>query len=148
MALTAISPFPADTAPTQLRAALDILRHALNRNETTAEAGQYDAEDRLLQRIGTAVSARVEKYAPGAPDAVRSEAVIRASAYLWDTVGSEREWRPDRPAGARTLNPGGTFAATEWQPAETFSAGWFRRSGAMSLLSPWRVRGVGLVETT
>ena len=105
MALTAISPFPADTAPTQLRAAINILRGVLKMKATTADTGEYDAVDRLIQRIATAVSAHVEAYAPDAPAACRSEAVIRATCYLWDTCGASREFQPDRTAAQRILNP-------------------------------------------
>ncbi len=147
MALTALSPFPADTSPSQLRAALDDLRVCLRLGESGADYGRYDALDRKLQRMATAVSARVEKYAPGAPQAARSEAVIRGVAFLLDTQGSERQFQPDRNADERVLNPRESegFAATDWQPGEAVSSGWFRRSGAMSMLSPWRVYGVGLV---
>ena len=149
MALTVLSPFPAETAPAQLRAALDALRSVFRLSDTTAESGQYDELDRILQRTATAVSARVERYAPDAPTAVKSEAVVRAVAYLRDTQGAQREFQPDRNAKARNLNPTEStgFASTDWAPAPEMSAGWFRRSGAMSLLSAWRVHGVGLVKT-
>ena len=146
MALTTLSPFPAETAPTQLRAAIDVLRVALRLGETKAAAGQYDATDRILQRMGAAASERVEKHAANAPDATRSEAVIRCVAYLHDTRGATRTLQPDRPFRARTLNPTSAedFATSDWQPAPEMSAGWFRRSGAQSMLSPWRNIGAGV----
>ena len=148
MALTAISPFPTDTAPTKLRAAIDILRGALMLGDTTAADGEYDGLDRLLQRMGTAASERVERFAPSAPSATRSEAAIRAVAYLHETRGAQRLLQPDRPANARKLNPvrAEDFATSDWQPAPEQSSGWFRRSGSMSMLAPWRVRGAGICE--
>lgn len=70
-------------------------------------------------RLRPVVQALVEKYAPGAPDAVKDEAAIRAAGYLLDA--------PPAPSGA------GHAAA-------------LRNSGATGLLSPWRVRRAGKVR--
>ena len=148
MALATLSPFPADTSPTQLRNALNILRTALVLGETTADDGEYDGLDRLLQRMGVAASERVERFAPSAPVGTRSESVIRSVAYLHETLGAQRLLQPDRPVNARKLNPtqASDFSTSDWAPAPEQSSGWFRRSGSMSMLAPWRVRGAGICE--
>ena len=82
----ALTPWP--TSPVALATALAELREALGEDANTT--GSDDAIDTELKRQGSAVSARVEKYAASAPDSMRDEAVIRAIAYLRDTQGAER----------------------------------------------------------
>ena len=144
----ALSPWPASTATMTLKAVTAELRAALGlrANETDAP----DDMDRDLQRTAAAASARIERYAPGAPGSVKDEALVRATAYLRDTQGAARFFRPDQQF--RTLNPpaanarAAEFAATDYTPPPAFSDRAFRASGAMALLAPWRVRNAGLVQ--
>ena len=144
----ALSPWPAGTATMTRKAATAELRAALGlrANETDAP----DDLDRDLQRTAAAASARIERYAPSAPAEVRDEGLVRMVAWLRDTQGAARVFRPDQqfrtlnppPASARTSE----FVATEYTPPPVFSDRAFRASGAMALLASWRVRSAGLVE--
>ena len=76
-------------------------------------------------------SALVERYAVTAPQVVKNEAVIRTSGFLMgsDYGGVTTEGAADQTITYATHPIGGSNA--------------FRRSGAMGLLSPWRVRRAG-----
>ena len=74
----------------------------------------------VLQRIAATAAARVTAYAPGADDAVMTEAFVRLCGWLFDSD----------PSG---VNPGGSNA--------------MRASGAASLLGPYRVRRGGLIQS-
>ena len=114
------------------------------------DTGQPDELDRDLHRTACAASARIMRYAPSAPAEVRDEALVRMAAWLRDTQGAARVFRPDQQF--RTLNPppasarASEFVATEYTPPPVFSDRAFRASGAMALLASWRVRSAGLVE--
>ena len=135
----ALSPWPA--TPAALSNATAELRRGLGlrANATPAE---FDDIDRNLQRIAAASSARIEQYAPNAPQAVKDESLVRMVAWLKDTLGASRYFRPDEQL--RTLNPPAAnaraeeFPATDWTPGGQFSDRAFRGSGAMALLGPWR----------
>ena len=116
-----LSPVPTDAAP--LAEAVDVLGRAIGADAADAE--------RLL---GVA-SAMVERYAPTAPQSVKSEAVIRCAGALIqsDYGGIASESIGDRAVAYTSQAAGG------WNP--------FRRSGAMGLLSPWRVRRLGTKPT-
>lgn len=98
---------------------------AYEADPATSEPDELDIE---LGRLGSVTAARIEDYASGAPADVKVEAMIRAIAWLRDTRGAERI------EGVSELR----FAA-----APVHSGPWFRQSGAMSMLSPWRPRGAG-----
>lgn len=76
------------------------------------------------------VVATVERYAPDAPDAVLNEAAVRFGGWLAEAPAS----------GARSESTGDI--STSFSPAMT---GGFRASGAMALLSPWKVRRAGAI---
>ena len=85
----------------------------------------------LAYRLHAVAVALVEHYAPAAPEAVQNEAVIR-------TAG----WLADQPAaGVRAMRTGDVF--TSFGPDRAL--GPLRHSGAMALLSPWKVRRGGAV---
>ena len=88
----ALTPWP--TSPVALATALAELREALGEDANTT--GSDDAIDTELKRLASAVSARVEQYAASAPDSMRDEALVRACAWLRDTVGAERYGEPER----------------------------------------------------
>ena len=125
-----LSPWP-QTAP-ELKAATAFLRAALGEdaNETADPTFAYDDIDRRIQALGAAVSARVEEYAPCAPADARSEALIRGTAWLWQTEGAER---------VTAIGP----LSSEAAPVN--SAAWFLHSGASSLLTRWKQRRAGAI---
>ena len=91
---------------------------------TTAVAG------RLLP-VATAL---VVKYGPDAPDAIQDEAVIRCAGWL---AGRN-------PTGATSeITEVGDWRSEKRHPAAQQGA--LRYSGAMSLLSPWKVRRAGTI---
>ena len=81
----------------------------------------------LAARLLPVASALVERFAPAA---IANEALIRVAGWLVEapSLGARREELGD--------------IATNWSPAAT---GALRASGAMGLLSPWKVRRAGVV---
>ena len=73
----------------------------------------------VISRLLASATTIVERYAPNAPTAIQNEAVVRVAGYLYDA-----------PPGAS---------------ARTASA--MRDSGAMALLSPWRIIRAVAVES-
>ncbi len=124
-----LSPWPAETATATRRAALDALRKALGIGVTSAQGNTFDEEDLVLERLASTVSARVEVYAPSAPQQNRDEAVVRGVAWLKDTKGA----MSDETVGPLSLK----------RPSN--SASWFLHSGAASLLSTWKTRRAGAI---
>ena len=118
MAVAVLAPWP-DT-PAALTAATECLATAL---------GEDDAA--TVQRLGTVAAALVENFAPDAPQPVKNEATIRTAGWLREAPAS----------GARREDIGDV--STAWSPNAT---GGLRASGAMSLLSPWKVRRAGAVR--
>ncbi len=115
----ALSPWP--TTPAALAAATASLRAALNLKP--------GVDDEPVQRVGAVAAALVERYAPAAPQAVKDEAVIRAAGWLADQP----------PAVAKeTVGP----MSVEYMPARQSA---LRHSGAMAMLSPWKVRRAGAI---
>ena len=72
----------------------------------------------------------VNRYAPAAPDSVGNEAVIRTAGYL-----SEQPAAPIR--SEKTGNIESSFAVTHLSAV--------RHSGAMALLSPYKIRRGGAI---
>ena len=96
-----------------------------------ANEAALDAVDLGVERVGRAVSAWVEGYAPFAPDPAKDEGLVRASAWLIESLG---------PAISQDVPDGGQVQEVASQ------ASWMRYSGAMSLLSRWRVRRAGAIQ--
>ena len=124
--IVALVPFPTATATTTLQSATDCLKQALQ----GAGDGLQDID---LQRLARAASDRIMRYAPGAPADTRDEALIRAVAWLSQSGGIGAV--SSETIGRKTI---------EYDLRAV--PGWFRFSGSMSLLSPWRVRNAGMVE--
>ena len=82
-------------------------------------AGTSTEETAEVSRIHAYVSAAVERYAPQAPEAVKSEAMVRLAGYLFDAPNAGR---------------GMGFANT------------MRNSGAKDMLLAYRVHRAGRVE--
>lgn len=76
-----------------------------------------------------AAKALVERYSPAAPEAIQNEACLRTIGYLFD-----------RSAGLQERSSDGLTVA---QAPGQISA--LRHSGAMALLSPWKVRRAGAI---
>ena len=118
----ALSPWPPATSAVARSAAVERLRKAVG--------GRTADDENAASALGEAASAMVEDYAPGAPQAVKDEAVIRFAGYL---AGSDfgtivRE----------SLGPKAVEYATTHQNA-------WRNSGAGMLLSRWKVRRAGAI---
>ena len=82
--------------------------------------------DRLLP-VGTAL---VDGYTTDCPEAISNEACIRVCGWLAESPSS----------GARSDSVGDIW--TSWTPNAT---GALRSSGAMGLLSTWRIRRAGVL---
>lgn len=114
-----LSPWPARTATASLAAAIRELGAALG-----------EGDDTVTARLGATASALVERYAPDAPEPIRCEAVIRCAGWLREAPAS----------GARMETTGDL--STTYTPNAT---GALRASGAMALLSPWKIRRAGAI---
>ena len=115
----ALSPWP-DT-PVAKANAIERLRRAIGgRAESTEEA---DA-------LGAVASARVEVEAPGAPQAVRDEALIRYAGYM---SGSDYGGVRKEEIGPLVIE----FVANH-------AAAW-RNCGAAGLVAPWKIRRAGVI---
>ena len=84
----------------------------------------------LADRLHPVAVALVERYAPDAPEAIQNEAAIRCAGWLADT-----------PAPSLQSEQYGDVAVT-WAPGQLSA---LRHSGAMALLSPWKVRRAGAI---
>lgn len=95
-----------------------------------ARTGARKKTDDDVASIGMAAAARVQNYAPLAPQSVRDEATIRFSGYLnqSDFGGVRKEG-----IGEKDVEYVVNHAAA------------FRNSGAAGLLSPWRRRRAGSI---
>ena len=91
--------------------------------------GQVSTAD--VQRMLSVAAAWSTRYAPNAPESVLNEAVARIVGYLGET--------PSPPlASLESAEVKMSYATGQ------LSA--FRHSGAMALLSPWKIRNAGVVE--
>ena len=93
-----------------------------------AEAVGVDAT--TATRLLAVATELVNRYAPDAPIAVANEAAIRCSG-----------WLSEQPAAAITSESEGDIR-TSYSPT-MLSA--LRHSGAMGLLSPWKIRRAGAI---
>ena len=123
-----LSPWPtlSDPATAREKSDLHIATSALKDAISPGSANEY------IQRLGATASAIIEKYAEDAPVTVRDNALIMLCGYLHET-GKEGDYGTARDTSIEvdTVTIKKTF-----NPAP----GALRRSGAMSLLSPWRDR--------
>ena len=131
-----LSPWPATTAVVAWTAATARLRKELYPKvpENTSNPYCPDDVDLKVAQLGTVASARVENFAPSAPQAIRDEATIRFAGYL-----------SSRPKPIRTLDLGGTRV----EFATAGLARPFVYSGARALLSPFiRRRALAAVSSS
>ena len=99
---------------------------------TDAElAAVLAVNDAMALRLLPVSVALVERYAPDAPEAVQNEATIRCAGWLIES-----------PAGPfRSETTGDVRSGYDTSRA----LGALRHSGAMGLLSPWKVRRAGAI---
>ena len=95
---------------------------------TTTLSAAVGGSEAVAGRLGPVASALVENYASAAPESLKDEAVIRASGWL----------HAARP-GLRKIGVGGV----DVEYSASLSA--LRNSGAMSLLSPFKIRRAGKI---
>ena len=115
MALVALSPWPTDAH--EARAAGDCIVTAVS-----------EATNENSIRVGSVAAALVESYAPGAPQAVKNEAVLRICGWLLGTPSQ----------AIRSGNAGPLSVSYDTRRAV---GGALRNSGAMGLLAPFRNHG-------
>lgn len=95
-----------------------------------AVAGRTMDSDEAASALGELASARVEREAPGAPQAVRDEAVIRFAGYMaGSNYGALR---------GETIGPRSIEYVANHAPA-------WRNCGAAGLLSAWKIRRAGVI---
>ena len=97
----------------------------LTEADVAAELGGRPDQGAIVARMLASATALVMRYAPAAPDPIHDEATIRTCGYLWERESSALTLQGD--AGLQA-----SFAAGAWSA--------LRHSGAMALLSPWKVR--------
>ena len=87
-------------------------------------------DDARVQALGATAAALVERYAPSAPQAIKNEAVIRCAG-----------WLHGQPAAAVRTEAQGEIS-TSYAPTMQSA---LRHSGAMALLTAWKVRRAGAI---
>ena len=115
----AITPWPSRTATASLAATIAELSAALGEDDQT-----------VVARLGATASALVEREAPGAPQAVRDEALIRCAG-----------WLREAPAAGVRMESAGEIS-TSFTPSAT---GALRASGALALIARWKIRRAGAI---
>lgn len=88
------------------------------------------ADTTAAARYLAVVSAQVDRYAPGAPEETANEAAIRFAG-----------WLHGQPQSSVSAMAAGPLTASYMR---SHLSG-FRHSGAMALLSPWKVRRAGVI---
>ena len=121
MVMTVLSPWP--TSAVALANARTCLKTAIGSS----------ADDSTIDRLGGAASALVEAFAPGAPQVVKDEAVIRCAGYMDGTPY----------IGVTRLSVGAVDMVFDRD--RTRSA--LRLSGAKALLASWRAPGAAIAES-
>ena len=144
----ALTPWPAEGA--ERTAAIDAVYRAVVSPRAQAAyqaagdkfgnpgAGGASAEQKaVIARIAAAVSERVEFEATAAPQAVKDEALIRATGYLY-SVG-QHGWGALR-AVEHVYRDGSLSSSVAMDVAPAML-----RSGARALLRPWAKRRAGAI---
>lgn len=126
MALT-LSPYPPISSAAGRTAARDFLRKNVS--------GLSDVEENAVDLLGEAASAAVERYAPDAPAAIRGAATLRVAAYLFGYL----------PRSVQNIRAGGG-TSIRFERSRFFAPDPLQNSGALGLLSPWRVHRALAVE--
>ena len=95
-------------------------------------AAAVGCSEAVAGRLGPVASALTQEYSPGAPQPILDESVVRCSGWMFQST------------------PGLSDSKVSAGPVEvvrTFAPGLsaLRHSGAMALLSPWKVRRAGRI---
>ena len=109
---------------------------------SVAVAGSTEDRARVAA-LGKASAALVERYAAGAPQEIKDEAVVRSAGWLNQIptgIISEEITEP-----ARVFDTSTTLPRTK-KLRYASSAGALRSSGAMALLSPFKIRRAGVLK--
>ena len=93
--------------------------------------GRAAYSDESAEALGRAAAAIVNEYAPGAPQAVKDEACIRLAGY----------WAQSDFGGVESETSVGDKKASYFRPPPSA----FRYSGAMGMLTRWKVRRAGVI---
>ena len=117
-----LSPWPVTGTPMQRERAIARLREAVQ--------GRAADSDEAACALGELAAARVELEAPGAPQAVRDECVIRYAGYL---AQADSGAVVDETIGPMSITYTVNHAAA------------FRNCGAAGLLAPWKIRHAGAI---
>ena len=120
MAVEVLSPWPASTATVARANAIACLKSEIDSSMA----------DTTANRIGGTAAALVERYASNAPQAIKNEAVIRCSGWLYEA--------PSSGIRSQSIGPMSIDFTPSMQSA-------LRHSGAMSLLSPFKIRRAGTI---
>ena len=112
-----LSPWP--TTPAALASARVCLSDAIG-----------ETNDATLDRLGSTAAALVERHAATAPQPIKNEAIIRCAGWLAQ--------QPAASVGSESVGD----IRTSFAPSMT---GALRHSGAMALLSPWKIRRGGAI---
>ena len=88
-------------------------------------------DDTRAAEVGELAAALIERYAPGAPAAVKDEAAIRFAGYL----SQSSSFGAIRKGGVGPLSV--EYIANH--------AAMFRNCGASSLLTHWKIRRAGVI---
>ena len=117
MALAILAPWP--TTPAALANARVCLSDALG-----------ETDDATLDRLGSTAAALIERHAATAPQPIKNEAAIRCAGWL-----AQQPMAAVRSEGTGDIR-------TSFAPTHTSA---LRHSGAMALLSPWKIRRAGAI---
>ncbi|MYA29071.1 MAG: hypothetical protein F4093_09675 [Gammaproteobacteria bacterium] len=99
---------------------------------TSAElASAAGVSSEIAQRLLPVAKALVERYAPTAPVEILNEAAIRAAGYL-----AQQQAHPLRSLSVFNMS-------FDYSPSMVSA---LRHSGAMALLSPFKIRRAGVIE--
>ena len=116
----ALSPWP--TTPAANAAAIARLKAIIS--------GAVEGDDTRANELGATAAAFVEREAPGAPQAIKDESVIRFAGYLAQSdFGGVREEQVGEVQFSHQPNHGLVF----------------RNCGAKALLAPWKIRRAGAI---
>ena len=98
---------------------------------TAAELGEAaEISSTEAQRLLPVVTELVTRFAPAAPDPISKEAAIRCAG-----------WLAEQPSAAVRSESTGDIA-TAYAPTHTSA---LRHSGAMAILSAWKIRRAGAI---
>lgn len=133
----ALVPYPAATAVATREAARVAIRAALGASES-------ELSDDAIDRLAGVSAARIQKFAPAAPDEVKDESLIRLVSYLRQLPTGLRRVEVIEPRAAVSGVP--NFRRADTGDTVTIEFGVsgmerpFRACGARSLLAPWVAR--------